>query len=267
MDNNSLQQIVSLAHQAKVDLSDQHIPALAISNSCDIKTLEHLLAAPKRYRAKLKTKFTKQFATYINANNGAKVFIDESRLEAESIFDMGDASNPEWGEHRAKLTLTKQQDYKAVTSNNASRMSQADFIDFIEDWENNIQFYSDGEEIHTKDAVNRIRRIKITGNAESSSNHGDFARSRSALESVEVASDGNSLPDGFTFDCNPYVDMKIRTIYCKLRAHTSDGGIRLSYRITGLSQLEEQLTEEFCDLISEGLDDKSTVTIGSIDYQ
>lgn len=269
MDNNNIEKIAELVGQAQVELiPDTHIPAMVVSNQNSVTGLEHLMATPLHYKAKLRTKYINQFTTYINNNKGAAVFISESRLAAEAIFDMGNIDEPEWGHNRAHLIMSQEAGFQSLNNHHGDKHNQEDIIDFIEDWQPNIAFYCDEKEISTKDAVNRIRRIKINQTSSAESNHGDFKKSTSAMESIEITAEKEeSLPEYFTFTCSPYADMDEHSITCKLRAHTNGREIYLSYRISGLTALEKDLTDEFCKLIEEQLNTKSKVTIGSISYQ
>lgn len=266
MDANLVSEIVALAQQSMVH-EETYVPAMVLSEKCEIKSLEHLLSAPAHFRATLGTRFTDQFTSYVNENltDNTHVFVDSESLSATAIFDMGDQGEPMWGHHRATVKITQEPEYKAVISNNTTPMTQVDLVNFVEDWSSNIQFYAGDDLLDLKDAINRIRRIKVNVNNESTSTQGDFNQSRSALENIEVQSDGNTLPDGFKFTCKPYEDLPEKTINCKLRAHTGEK-LQLSYRIVGASALDKELTNDFCFLIASELKD-ATVTIGTMTYQ
>ena len=240
---------------------------MVISDAASVATLEHLLPQPTHFRAQFETGIVDEFVGYINKFKGADIFIDHDKLEADAIFDMGDPVDPEWGHHRAIIKLSKTSDYIALVRGDKARLSQQDMIDFIEDWAENFQFYkADKTKISTANAIALFRKVTIKVNAESTTSQGDFSGIVSAMEGIEINSDGDTLPAFFDFNFVTIVGFDERLVRCGIRAH-ADTKPTLSYRAIGLDKLTQDIAKEFSDRIATSLGKESAITIGTILYQ
>jgi uncharacterized protein YfdQ (DUF2303 family) len=268
------EQAVSLATET---LPPSHIPTVALPSSMSIHNLEKFMAQPRYYRAAFDTQNLDQFLKYIGqvATDQTSIYVNEKNMTATAIIDQGDPVEPLWGKHKASLGLVKSPAFEALLAHSAdqnSGMSQQQMIDFIHDWEPNLQFIESLDDhastISLTDATNRIRTLNMKRAHESEQRHRENGYQASAMEQLEINSrDGQSLPGGFIFTTVPYPHLPERNFICRFYAK-GDDAIRLSYRITQLEYHLEEIGVEFCDLITtDEAVNAQRVLIGTMEYQ
>jgi|APLak6261669087_1056070.scaffolds.fasta_scaffold08182_2 uncharacterized protein YfdQ (DUF2303 family) len=281
MDNTAVQAIADLSAaklaQDSIDkLSD--ISAIVIPNDYKLLSLEHLKPEPDHFRGQFSTNVLSQFISYLDQNGTCNtgVFINKEAMKAKAIIDMGNALSPEWGKHTAAATLERTPAYAALMRLADERMDQQFFIDFAEDWQDNLTFYFDDssyagvpEGFTFKQHINSLRKLTTTAKSTSENEIGNFAANRSALESIEISSGNDRPPTGFLFKVIPYDGFKEVCFDCSLRAmNNDDKSVRLKFRITALDQHQETIAEQFREKIESGIDvAEIKIFIGNMDYQ
>lgn len=271
IDTDTIKTIIALSKSGGQEDLDTHIPTVMVPEAASVASLEKYQAAPARFRGTMATRLLSAFTGYlagaVDANSG--IFIDPDNMRATAYIDLGTPGAPQWRQHQAKLTLDDTPAYAAVTGHAGKAHSQRDMTDFVEDWADNIRFWTDLECQHRvplAEALTTIRHLTLKAKHQGDHHDGDFKASRSTMEEVEVASGEKPLPACFTFTTPPYMDFEERTLTCRLRATTTDGKTpALLYRIMGLDRLKEALAEEFKSLLqnSDGID-KARVHVGTL---
>ncbi len=209
MDSTAIQEIQKLALSAVAsETLTAHVPGTAVAIPVDwkLQTIEHLQSSPDHFRGHFTTTTLAEFIAYANQHGSADtgVFIDPDSMTAAAIIDLGNHAAPEWGKHRASATLKRTPAYAALLKSADETLQQQAFIDFIEDWADHIHFYfKNGDVIDAATAVKTLRRLKVNANAQQEQTVGNFAASRSALETVEINAGQEELPAGFRFHVAP----------------------------------------------------------------
>lgn len=274
MDKTAIQEIAKLAIAAESNALLGH-EAIVIPEGFKLQSLELFKAIPNHFRAKYTTNVLDEFIEYLSffANETTAVFINPETLAAKAIIDMGDKSKPLWGRHLANIQLLKKPAYSALLKSANMLLLQQEFIDFIEDWRGNINFYADNEErasLSFSAVLKTLRHLKISANSNSEQNIGNFSASRSALESIEIKAGGDLLPDGFLFEVIPYEGFAPVILSCQLRAVSDDKNVKLKFRIEQLDIIQNILAVQFQEKLINETKNKETairIFIGTMEYQ
>ncbi len=243
------------------------IPVVVLDGS--LKDVEKFHPAPVRHRQAFTTRTLAAFIAYAIAaaesqGRTAKAFVDPDNMTATAFFDLGDAQAPAWSTDSATLGMKKTAEFKALEVINERPLTQKQAADFAIDWAPNILFIGpDGEELSHAKALAAIRSITVKVKAETHNEERDAGRTRSAFEEAE-ASSKETLPAGFIFTASPFVGLDPREINVRVTVNTEGEKPSLSFRISGLEKLVEEIGEELVEKLEEGLGESAIVTIGSI---
>lgn len=177
------------------------------------------------------------------------------------------ATNPGHGDHVATLQLAATPAYLAILSTRGVAFTQRDALDFIEDWAHVITATREDDAgnqqaIPLAHAIAAIRKVKIEAKSSAETTEGNFQQSRSVLESVAASSDAG-LPDALEFHITPYQGLSQRFFRLRLSISTSHREPTLRFRIIGLEKAQEEILEEFKDLLTGKIGDAATMTIGT----
>lgn len=240
---------------------------IAIPNGVALKSIEQFMPGRSRFRGHLETSSIQDFADYVKARPGGHGFIDPAEVIANVIFNLGDATNPGHGDHVATLQLAATPAYLAILSTRGVAFTQRDALDFIEDWAHVITATREDDAgnqqaIPLAHAIAAIRKVKIEAKSSAETTEGNFQQSRSVLESVAASSDAG-LPDALEFHITPYQGLSQRFFRLRLSISTSHREPTLRFRIIGLEKAQEEILEEFKDLLTGKIGDAATMTIGT----
>jgi uncharacterized protein YfdQ (DUF2303 family) len=262
--------LTALAAQAtQVKLGDQAVAL--VPNNHSLQPLERYQAAPDFYRATLSTDNVFHFIDYVKTHACANsvVCVNTQQGSAEAIIDAGSTTEPQWGHHRAKLKLEKSAAFQALEKQDGNWRTQRDFIYFLEDWAEDIQFiYGEGNETPSdfETGLKLIKKLKFSRKVEAASEVGNHSSTGSVMDSVGVSSNEDELPIGFTFSCDMYDDYAPVDLVCRLQSRISENNINLCYSIRSLAAVKEQAGSQlFNDLNFEG--NRAKTYKGVIKYQ
>jgi uncharacterized protein YfdQ (DUF2303 family) len=276
MDSSAIDAIRDLtaAERANNVISDHpavSIPLAIVPDSHKLLDLEKYTEQPARFRGLFGTLLIQEFISYINENGSSStgIFVNPEEAQAQAIINMGYIDLPQWGDHKAALNLKKSPEFGALLSYRNSKMNQQEFIDFAEDWSENIQFIDEQHiNIDFKTAINAIRRLTVSATQNSESNVGNFSASQSSLDAIEVKAAGTTPPYAFIFRFTPYDSFTQRTLVCQIRALTDCKAVNLKYRITGLDQHIDSIGQEFKALLNASITvDGIVFYTGTMQYQ
>lgn len=252
------------------------------SSLSDIETKSHLLVVPcgfqvkdledhmefrDSYRMNFKTKSIDDFAKYSEEydKEGAKCFVDSDSMTSNIIFDLGTEELPEHKRHTAKLQLDKTSAFKRLLAFAGSGAThyQKDAANFIEDWKDFIVVStSDGEVMKIAQAANAINKMTIESARSITSESDDFSEHLSATERVEVKGRAQ-MPAILDFTCVPYNGLANRKFQVRLSVLTGGTKPEISLRIIQLEKHEEDIVEEFKEiLVGKFKDSKLKTFIG-----
>jgi len=264
MDDTAILKIAELANsgaQLPEPLRDR---ATITIGAAHINNLERYMDTPLRFRGEFSTTRIKDLAAYLKNNpQEHDIFLSREAMSATAIFDRGTMGDPGWCEHQAKLALRPTPEYDAVLNKDMADMSQTQLQHFCEDWEDHIEFWLDGQTMEFGTAIQRLRNVTIESARKTESSVGDFAASRSSMESVEIGSQRDKLPDSFLFSITPYEGFVPREINCRITARTGGDKIGLAYRIMRREALIDSIADEFRTLIEQQCGYDAEIYVGN----
>ena len=264
---------IELIQQTAIDAQNIRLPAtleniaVALPKDYALRDLEEFYPNRRRFRGKMNTDSIIDFADHVKNNSGGHGFINSEYMTATVIFNLGTVEAPGHADWKASLVMKKTPAYRALLHTaDGECLSQREVIDFIEDWPELFQAYSEGNDgaltpIKLTKAVSAIRKVKIEQKSSSETTQGNFKAERSTLDSVEASSD-EGLPDILTFTTPAYFGLPSREF--KIRPSIVTGGIApaIRLRIIGLQQHQEESTQDFKDVLRAAIGDAATMTIG-----
>lgn len=249
------------------DIKETDAPAVVMPANAQLASLEHLMCQPVRFKARFDTHIVDEFNVYCaeNKNNDSAIYINTDDMVALAIFDHGKPRQPEWADHRARVTLRKKPAFAELLEKNNRLHDQQALIDFLTDWQPLITLFDgDNKALNFQVAINRIRKLTLNKNSSAEFEQSDFNHTASAMESVEIKSGDNEIPAYFEMKLVPYHGFSIQKISCNLRAKTNENTVAVKYRIDGLQAIEEKIANEFRTMISDVLTGETTIYIGTM---
>lgn len=267
MDKSAIEAIAKLAIQENRSSSEYEI----LYGDQKLESKEKFRDVPNIFRGKFTTSSVNDFASYINGNSSvnSNLYIDHCQGKAKCIIDQGTDEEPLWGKHTSELVLMMSPEYSALLNSNGVKINQQTFIDFIEDNSSFINFYNDELPLSNKNAVAVFRKLKIDAQASSEQSVGNFSKTASAMEAIEIKATGlDAIPSHFNFKFSPYDGFPEVTAICTIRISTDDKKMLISYRVTSLESLQKNIALLLIDM----LDEKITVKdinkyLGRMEYQ
>ena len=265
---DTMKHIESQALTISDNFNDQatYFPTRVLPKDMGLHSLEEHMEFRNHYRAKMLTNSVPDFVNYFTTNNGENCFIDAEEMRAKTIFDIGTIEEPKHCKHVAYLELKKTAAFKELEKANGNHFSQKDMAEWIEEWNDLISASEDvkGEEdIALSKAIAAIRRVTIEEITKSDHGQSNFKSDRSTLESIEAKSD-EALPSFFHFTCTPYEGLKENTFTLRMSILKSHGSPGFVLRVLRYEAIEEELANEFKDLLVKELPEECLTYIGEL---
>ncbi|MGL4211714.1 MAG: YfdQ family protein, partial [Morganella morganii] len=238
-------------------------PAVVLPGDFNVKSLEHLQEGRYRFRGAMDTTSIADFVKYSlqhGIEEGVSCFIDADEMAAKTIFNIGSIGEPGHADNTAMVSLKKTAPFASLLNVNGRKSGQKELAEWLEDWRDNLMaFDAEGNVIDIKQAINAVRKITIEASRSADHEDSDFGAKRSVMESVEAKS-RDIMPAVFQFTCTPYDELSERAI--KLRYSVLTGGDVpvLVLRIVQLEKLEEQIAQEFRDLLADKFEETEIQT-------
>lgn len=260
MDNSAIKQIQQAqttdAIQAAIGLLNTSEPMVAVPNDFAIKSLEQHMPNRSRFRGSFETNTMGAFSDYTKEHKQgcASCFVNGDSMKAKVIFDIGDKDTAGHCDHTALIQAIKLCDYSALLRINGDTLNQKELAEWVEDWADNITMIDKaGGEIDTGLAVAAIRTLTITSKQESSHVEETLRSNRSVMEEIE-ADGGDSLPHAISFRCKPYECIDFRNFVIRVSVLKSHEKPRFSLRVIQLELHQEQMANEFSELVKTSLE-------------
>lgn len=256
LDGAAISQIQNMAVSALslTAVNQSLCPAVVLPSDFNVKSLEHLQEGRYRFRGAMDTTSISDFVKYSmqhGIGEGVSCFIDADEMAAKTIFNIGTIGDPGHADNTAMVSLKKTAPFASLLNVNGRKSGQKELAEWLEDWRDNLMaFDAEGNVIDIKQAINAVRKITIEASRSADHEDSDFGAKRSVMESVEAKS-RDVMPAAFQFTCTPYDELSERAI--KLRYSVLTGGEVpvLVLRIVQLEKLEEQIAQEFRDLLAD----------------
>ncbi|QXB92558.1 MULTISPECIES: YfdQ family protein [Providencia] len=228
-------------------------PAVAKPEGLEIVNLEKYQNNRYRFRGSLKTTSISDFVKYCigySDADGVRCFINAEDMSAKTIFNLGTIAAPGHADNSAVIGLKKTSPFSAILSVNGRRQGQKELAEWLEDWRDFLlAFDAEGNSLDIKQAIGAVRRITIESSRSSDHEDSDFSAKKSIMENVEAKSK-DIMPAAFEFKCTPYEELQERAIKLRYSILTSHDTPALVLRIVQLENLEEQMAQEFRDLLA-----------------
>ncbi len=265
LDGAAISQIQNMAVAAlSLDAVEKSLcPAVVLPGDFNVKSLEHLQEGRYRFRGAMDTTSIADFVKYSlqhGIEEGVSCFIDADEMAAKTIFNIGSIGEPGHADNTAMVSLKKTAPFASLLNVNGRKSGQKELAEWLEDWRDNLMAFDvEGNVIDIKQAINAVRKITIEASRSADHEDSDFGAKRSVMESVEAKS-RDVMPAAFQFTCTPYDELSERTI--KLRYSVLTGGEVpvLVLRIVQLEKLEEQIAQEFRDLLADKFEETEIQT-------
>ncbi|HGH5401885.1 TPA: YfdQ family protein [Raoultella ornithinolytica] len=265
LDSGTFQQVKELV------LSGYHlndIPGLAcptalLPQNTNIESLERFAYERFRFRGAMDTTsiddFVRYSVAYAQEEEKARCFIDADNMLARSIFNIGTLDNPGHADNVASIKLKKTAPFRALLAINGDRLSQKQIAEWLEDWSDFLlAFDAEGETMDISKAAQAVRRVTIQQTNQADHEDSDFAGRKSLMQSVE-ASSKDVMPVAFEFKCIPYEGLGERRFSLR-NSLLKSGEPVFVLRIVQLEAQEEEMANEFRDLLIAQFDDKPVET-------
>ncbi|MCO4182605.1 MULTISPECIES: YfdQ family protein [Proteus] len=265
LDGNAISQIQNMAVASlSLDAIEKSLcPAIVLPNDFKVSSLENLQEGRFRFRGEMKTTSISDFVKYSIKNaieEGVSCFIDADEMSAKTIFNIGTIGEPGHADNTAVIKLKQTAPFAELLKIDGVKHRQKELAEWLEDWRDYLMaFDADGNVLDIKQAISAVRRITIESTRSAEHEDADFSAKRSVLENVEARSK-DVMPTAFQFTCTPYDELKERSI--KLRYSVLTGGDIpvLVLRIVQLENLEEQIAQEFRNLLCDEFDESEIET-------
>lgn len=238
---------------------------IAMPDTFSMHDLERYQPERRRFVGTVSTKSLTSFATYINTNGDpeeAAIFINQDKMSAQAVLDLGSPGKPLHGDHRANLTLEKTAPFKSLSLVDGHVMSQRDMAEWFEDW--NLLLYAnddDGNPLPIKKVIAAIRRVSVARKKDTETSDERYSKARGTMESVEVKGDG--LPATLSFNCLPYADLEERAFPLRMSYVERNDEPLFKVGIIGLESISEAMGFEFATLLADKLNSKLPVYLGT----
>lgn len=272
MDSSTIDRIGQLAIEANGSNCLEHVNAIVLHDDQKVHSLEKFSPGRTRYRGAFATTSLPAFVQHVEHTRETLLgdapqlqgFVDTEAMTATVYFNLGDATKPGHGDHRATLNLKPTAAYAALRIAAGRAHDQRSLHDFLEDWRENIVpiYGTTPDESKMASALAAIRDITIETARTVQSEVRDMGGTASAMERVDAAS-RLTLPSGFDFRCTPYEGLTARTFRLRLGVNTGNDKISLVLRIQQAEQAAEAIANEVQALLADKLGTTSSLTLGT----
>lgn len=263
----NLKQIQDLV-LSSVHVGNSDYPIAILPENMTVHSLEKHNKHRNNFRATFNTYNFDSLIAYAKAHEqkDAQCFIDEKNLGAQIVFDVGSREAPLHAQHRAVLRMEKTAAFKALCDFQGSKCDQREFSEWLEDWSDYITAYTDDEDkLPLTSAVQAVRKITLDYARNEEHEVGDFAASKSAMESVEAKSK-LQLPKCFVFNTHTYKGLDSQAFTLRLSILTGGNAPVLVARLIKAEQIQEAIAKEFAEKLTDALKDTEIkVNIGTVE--
>lgn len=257
-----------IAHLTAGKAADVGYPAI-LPPGYTLADTERFRPFPERWRHTFKTTSLDAFLSYLRLHSvpASILTVDPDHLTASAILDHGLDGDPQWGDHRAQLTLEPTPLYKAIIAlcNNQPR-TQEELIDWLLDWAPYLTFSATGPEtdrwtdLPFPAALAALRRLQVKTGTDQTRDVGDVSTSKSLLASAAITSDP---PRAIRVVASPYEELEPYTMTLRLTYLPQDPP-RIRARLQEAATLQRAFAQELVQRINDGGVDIPTY-IGRLD--
>lgn len=247
-----------------IDTSSANV--VVLPEGVSLHSLEHFEEGRYRFRGHLSTHSLSDFADYVekhvDSEGMAHGFVDQGRMSATAIFNLGHTGRAGHGDDTATLTLKPTAAYTVLQAIVGQALGQQQLAEWLEDWAPNITAKVNDEILPTLTAIAAVRRMTIKATSQRDSVVGDLSASRSAMDEIEAKS-LDRLPTTFEFATVPFEGLSVANITLRLSVITGHDNPVLKLRWVGEEAQREEFAREFKDVLEQQVGDSVPLTIGT----
>lgn len=224
-----------------------------------LKDLEKRQPAPLRIVASPTFHDIAGFAGYTKefAQEGTRIFVNESKLSFFTIFDCHAKDMPAWGDHSASMMLQPSSEWVRFKQADGKAMEPLDFAEFLED---NLEYIS-AANMTASDLLTLAQNFKI----DFKGNLNVHATLQAGLRHLEIRDDGvprGQGEAGTALEFPEILNLKIRifkyqTTYelpVRLRYRTSKETVSFFIKIGDVAGIEEKAFNEIMKEVGAATD-------------
>lgn len=244
---------------------------VALPDDFKLHDLEQYLTTRRRERGTMNTSSVSDFAAYAKkhaANAGSAAFVDQDRMCAIAVLNLGSPVAPGHADNKAVLKPKMTAAYSALVAvTDGKALSQQRAAEFMEDWTTEIEcFVVNGEEssaLSRPKAIAAIRKVTIESLSKLEATAQNLSASRSTFEQVQAASGPDPLPTRIYFTCVPYQGLESRLFVLRLGIRTDSKDPIITLRVQNKEKHEEEMAAELAQLVRDAIGDGMPVMVGT----
>lgn len=267
MDNEALKTILANAIAAAGKMIDTECShAVIVPDGYHIENLELMHDYRDRFAGHFFTRSLHDFASYLehhwqDAEPTPPIFIDPANMSATVFFDLGTLAEAGHCVDSATLSLIATAAYTKLCSLLDNNLTQLQLLDWLEDWAPNLLAYSGDDTMTMGAAIAALRKIKLSELRISEAVIKPLYSSQSTLDEVE-ASTADTMPTDFVLLASPYEGLPVEEIKVSL-VYANTGGLHFKLKWRGMESQREEIAKGFRSSLSDALNNKFPLLIGS----
>lgn len=255
--------ISQASHAVASAFKDKDKAFVALPDHFALHDLEKHLPLRRRSRGTMETSSIADFAVYSTSHSeaGAVVFVSPKSMVANSVLNLGTPEKPGHADNRAQFKPNATAAFMGMLRvADGQAIDQQRAAEFLEDWADLIECYSDSAQLTPGKAIAAVRNITIEGLRKVEASEQQLSASRSAFEQV-TASSKDTLPTHIYFKCVPYQEFEERTFVMRLGIRTSDKPA-IVLRVINREQHDEQMADELRAKVTQAINGAMPVLVG-----
>lgn len=269
MEQTAIEKISQLAIAAQGNMPikvDSAASIAIIPADFKVHSLESFNQHRDRFRGRFTTSIIAAFVAYVADRKmlNIKSFIStKNGLIAETIFNIGDESTPGHSDDIARLHLEKTPEFETLLSNDGSRFSQQDLIDWLDDWADFIKPYDANGPVSLEKSFRALRNVKIGRSRDVDSDVRDMGQKLSITEAAEAEGVVEGLPTHFILTTESYKGLPVEDIKISFRISTKDDVPTFVLRFIGREAHNQRRADQFTEILENELSSFSLFYQGS----
>lgn len=227
-----------------------------LPNTYTVHDLEKMLPHRRRARGTMKTSSVPDFAAYVGAHAewGAAVFVDQQRMAAVAVLNLGAPDAPGHADNRAEFAAQPTAAYRALLAvASGQALKQQAVAEFLEDWAGFFECFHEGATMTPPRAIASVRKLTLEAMRKLETTAGQLSEGRSTFEQVRATSGEDVLPTHIYFTAAPYQGLEARTFVLRLGIRADEKAPGITLRIVNAEQHAEELAKELARLVRDAV--------------
>lgn len=227
-------------------------PFAFVPQGFEVRSMDEFNEHASHFRQQFATNHIDSFVDYfdqhVDAADPLTCFVSIKPLQAEIIFDAGNAAEPGHRLHRARLVLDKSPLMQTIENIAVfENLSQRTLAEWLEDWRFDISAEdTKGDDIELRKVITAVRNFGVLSKAGTEHKDESLAASRSAFAEIE-AKNKSDLPAFLVGHGEPYTGLPMVDMPMRLHVRLSTDGHPPTFKLQRVrpDQLDQQIAESF----------------------